>query len=102
MSVPETMQGKSWIPLLDGKTEGWREGFLYEYFYENRFQTPTIAAFRTASAKLIAYPGHPDWTELYDLSADPYEMKNLIGDPAVRTKVEEMKSELARLLKESA
>jgi hypothetical protein len=37
---------------------------------------------RTATAKLIKYPGHDDWTELFDLQADPYEMKNLVADPA--------------------
>ena len=82
VKVPESMQGRSWAPLLDGKTDGWRDGFLYEYFFENKFKTPTITAFRTPAAKLIAYPGHPEWTELYDLKADPYEMKNLVGDAA--------------------
>jgi hypothetical protein len=29
----------------------------------------------------MTYPGHPDWTQLFDLKADPYEMHNLINDP---------------------
>jgi arylsulfatase A-like enzyme len=82
VKMPDSIQGRSWTPLLDGKTDGWRESFFYEYFYENRFKTPTITALRTPTTKLIAYPGHEDWTELYDLKADPYELKNLIGDPA--------------------
>ena len=36
---------------------------------------------RTHTAKLIKYPGHDDWTEVFDLKADPYETKNLANDP---------------------
>lgn len=37
---------------------------------------------RTAAAKLVKYPGHPGWTEVFDLAVDPYELKNLAADPA--------------------
>jgi len=30
---------------------------------------------------LIKYPGHDEWTEVFDLKADPYEIKNLAADP---------------------
>jgi arylsulfatase A-like enzyme len=43
---------------------------------------PDITAVRTADAKLVKYPGHKAWTELFDLKADPYEIRNLINDPA--------------------
>ena len=39
--------------------------------------------------------------ELYDLEADPYEMKNLIDDPAAQPDLEELKGELERLLRET-
>ena len=59
-----------------------REGFFYEYFYENKFPNiPTTLAYRTKTAKYIAYPDHKEWVELYDLSADPYERKNLAYTP---------------------
>jgi hypothetical protein len=39
--------------------------------------------------------------ELYNLQTDPYEMKNLIHDPAAGHPLQQMQRELARLLQES-
>jgi arylsulfatase A-like enzyme len=81
--IPAAMHGRSWKPLFEGKKDvPWRDSFFYCYFFERNFATPTTTAVRTQTAKLIKYPGHDDWTELFDLKADPYENKNLISDPA--------------------
>ena len=32
---------------------------------------------RTVTHKLITYPEHDEWTELFDLVKDPYELQNL-------------------------
>lgn len=83
---PSEMQGQSWRPLLERKSPGtppdWRTAFFYEYFFERGFAVPTLSAVRTDTAKLIKYKDHDDWTELFDLARDPYEMKNLIHEPA--------------------
>jgi len=81
LTVPGQMQGRSWQPLLERKSPQtpleWRTAFFYEYFFERGFAVPTLFAVRTDSAKLIKYKEHDDWTELFDLARDPYEMKNL-------------------------
>jgi hypothetical protein len=82
VSVPAPMQGRSWRPLLEGKAADWRRAFFYCYYFERGFRTPTMMAVRDERTKLVKYPGHEEWTELFDLQADPYEMKNLIRDPA--------------------
>ena len=83
--VPSTMQGRSWRPLLTRRAGGapaWRHSCFYEYFYERNFAIPTLFALRTDTAKLIKYKDHDEWTELFDLANDPYEMNNLMRDPS--------------------
>jgi len=76
--------GRSLRPILEGETpESWRKAFFYEYFKERNFTSPTVLAVRTENHKLITYPGHEDWTEVFDVANDPYETKNLAGDEAL-------------------
>jgi len=94
------MQGRSWRPLAEGRPVDWRTTFLAQYFRENAFPTtPTTVAVRTATAKLIRYPGHDEWTELFDLSADPYETRNLARDPAHASLFARMNADFDREVK---
>ena len=84
--IPETMHGRSFHGLLDGTSAGWRDAFLYEYFWERAFpQTPTVLGVRGDRYKLIRFHGVWEPYELYDLDADPHEMTNLLGDVRVET-----------------
>ena len=58
-----------------------------------------MLAVRTDRAKIIKYPGHDDWTELFDLVADPYETKNLAGAPASKDLLAKMQAEFDRQAK---
>ena len=84
LKVPAEMQGVSWKALASGqKPANWRKSFLAEYFFENGGgNTPTLIGLRTTNAKLVKYPGHDEWTEVFDVTADPYEVRNLASDPA--------------------
>ncbi|HPC60853.1 MAG TPA: sulfatase [Verrucomicrobiota bacterium] len=97
------IDGRSWKPLLQGKTRGWRKSFLYFYDYEREFPyTPNVRGVRTADWKYIRYPhgdGSPDryTAELYHLATDPLEMRNLVDEPAAQAKLAELRKELERL-----
>jgi arylsulfatase A-like enzyme len=85
-NTPEAMQGSSMRPLLSQVPVDWREAFLYEYWQGNTFwlpprrpRTPSILAVRTRTHKLITYPDYGKWTQLFDLEADPYETRNIVG-----------------------
>lgn len=99
--VPDSVQGRSLVPLLTGSSTNWRKSFLAQYFIERAYpNTPTFLAVRTPKAKLVKYPGHEEWTELFDLTTDPYEIRNLAGDPNHAGLLTKMSEEMDRLSKE--
>jgi N-acetylglucosamine-6-sulfatase len=101
-AVPKDVQGKSLLPLFRGDTSGWRKAFLTEYFQEGMYpQVPTWRAVRTDRWKYIHYPDNASWDELYDLRADPHEMKNLIHEESAQATLKELRAELDRLWKET-
>lgn len=102
--VPETMHGRSIVPLLKGEKKPLRESFLIEYFSDTvfpRMHKMGYQAVRTAGWKLIHYTDQRGMDELYDLEADPYEMRNRIDDPAAQKTLQELRVELDRLVRET-
>ena len=100
--VPQSMQGSSLVPVLQGKRPDWRKSFLIEYYSDKVF--PRILqmgyhAVRNERWKYIHYRELDGMDELYDLKSDPFEMKNLINEPAAAKALKEMKQEMELLLK---
>ncbi|HEY9048775.1 MAG TPA: sulfatase [Ohtaekwangia sp.] len=92
---PEQMQGMSFMPLLQRKEVAWRDKVFYEYYWEDAFpQTPTIFGVRTNRYKYIFNHGVWDINELYDLQNDPWEVNNLIRDPAYDSLAESLRNEM--------
>jgi len=89
------MDGRSFLPLLQGRTVPWRDHLLYEYHWEWNFPaTPTTLAIRTDRYKYVFYHGVWDDNGFYDLETDPLERHNLIRVPAYRDQIEAMQKQL--------
>ncbi len=104
VAVPTQMQGRSLLPLLQGERVRWRASFLIEYYSDTVFRRMVkmgYKAVRTGQWKYIHYLELDGMDELYDLKADPYELKNLVNQPGAQKPLGRMKGELERLLKET-
>jgi N-acetylglucosamine-6-sulfatase len=67
-------EGASFLPLLNGTSIGWRTDFLIEHADTRAVTVPTYCAVRNERYKYVEYSTGEE--ELYDLSADPYELDN--------------------------
>mgnify|MGYP001814907210 CR=1 FL=1 len=99
------LHGRSLVPLLDGEAGEWRTSFLAEYYSDTVFQRIDrmgYKAVRTDRHKYIRYEDLEGMDELYDLGADPYELRNVIDDPNYADVLNDMQAELNRLLAETS
>jgi arylsulfatase A-like enzyme len=93
LKTPEHMDGRSFLPLLQGQAVQWRDAVFYEYYWEWNFpHTPTVHGIRTDRYKYMHFHGVWDKDELYDLEKDPDEMNNLIDSEGHQELVEELKN----------
>jgi len=67
---------------MSGSSDGVRNSVFTAYRH-------TVRAVRTDEWKLIRYPER-DYTQLFNLSADPLELNNLAGSATSRKKLDEM------------
>ena len=83
-SVPPatTLRGKNMLPLLKGEHVAWEENLFAQYSMWNWHQDGSkLRTFRTPQWKLIRNFRYADRDELYCLSEDPAENRNLIDSP---------------------
>jgi arylsulfatase A-like enzyme len=103
--IPDRVQGRSLLPLLGGISIDWRQVVLIEFFtYENPFPwlvDMAYRAIRTHRYKYIHWMQHPDENELYNLEEDPYEMTNLIEDPASEEILLDLREQMATAVLEA-
>jgi arylsulfatase A-like enzyme len=116
VDIPAGMHGRSLRPILEGaEPDDWRQATYYAYYEDSwrlvgaadedraepyRYFTPHRVGphrgVRTERYKLIEYYTEGDYWELFDLEADPNELRNVYLDPDYAGVAAEMKSELNR------
>ena len=82
LAIPGAMQGKSLLPILDGKADPDRHrDFVRSVFYQVLEGPQSYATMiRTHEYKLVNYHGH-ETGELFDLVKDPHEFENQWDNP---------------------
>ena len=105
--APTGLHGRSLVPLLSGAAApaDWPRAFLVEYYSDTvmpRIVKMGYKAVRTDRWKYIRYTELTGMDELYDLATDPYELRNVIADPAAANALAAMKRELDAQLRRTA
>ncbi|MEX2027708.1 MAG: sulfatase/phosphatase domain-containing protein, partial [Pirellulaceae bacterium] len=92
------MQGRSLVPLLEGKTpDDWRKSVYYHYYeFPQPHHVHPHLGIRTERYKLIHFYTIDEW-ELFDLEKDPHELKSIYDDPASAELVKDLKKQLEGL-----
>lgn len=93
--VPEVMQGRDLSPLyLRGRAPAWRDEFFYEHpTITRRERIPSSRAVVRRDWKFVEWPEY-DYRQLFDLRADPDEVRNLADDPVHARRVAELTTRL--------
>jgi len=75
IEVKTPVDGRSLMPLIDGREDGREREVIGEYFGEGTIEP--IRMVRRGDYKYITVNGHAP--QLYDLKRDPYETANVAG-----------------------
>lgn len=107
IDIPDHMQGKSVLRLLNGTEADWPEEVFVQISESEVGRAVRTRRWKygvTAKGKDgFTVPGSDSYEEayLYDLEADPYELTNLIGLSSHRETADIMKERLLRRMKEA-
>jgi len=84
LKVPEKYQGRSLVPLIQGRQSTalcWRKDFFCEHLYDEP-TTPKWEGVRSERYKYIRYfEQDPTYEFLHDLRKDPTELRNFVNEP---------------------
>ena len=97
--VPSDIQGRSFLPLLEGKKPSdWRKSLYYHYYeYPAEHSVCRHSGIRTKRYTLIHFYNDIDSWELYDLKKDPEQMHNIYGKPGTEKLTKNLKKQLLQL-----
>lgn len=92
IAIPETVQGKSLKPVLDGTQDAVYDA-VFAHFRDSQ------RMIRTVEWKYVVYP-QVDREQLFHLTDDPFELHNLADDPQHAAVKDELRSRLTRWRRE--
>ena len=106
---PDFVDGRSLVPTFDGSGSG-RQALLVEFFagadrdpeeevslLADKTAVPPYRAIRTTNRIYVEYPSTAE-RELYDLDADPFQLRSRHADPAFAAEIADLSAWLATLV----
>jgi arylsulfatase A-like enzyme len=101
---PTVMQGRSLVPLVSGEAaSNWRTDFFYEHHFGEKRKPPIPATegVREVRWKYTRWVSiDPVYEELFDLEADPGELRNLSTHPSHGSQLERLRQRWRQLAEE--
>lgn len=100
VKIPGEMQGRSMLPILEGKKpENWRE-YVYYHYYESggEHNVAKHVGIRSDRYKLIYFYENKEW-ELYDMKKDSEELKNVYDESDYKVVRDSLAQELCIQMK---
>ncbi len=95
IAIPDSVQGKSYAPVLRGELVEFRDNIYIEF--DDTYLDDRLRQIRTPHYVLTQY-GHMDAGILYDLDEDPRELRNLWDYPAYTDQRTLLQQQLLRIM----
>ena len=99
IEVPEGMDGRSVVSLLDGKEKSWRK----EFFYEHYCGVPTVGSYlprnegiRTEKDKYVRWIDFELVEEYFDMEHDPQESNSLVGNTEYEARIQALREKFTQ------
>jgi len=105
IEMPEGIDGRSLVPLMDGKEESWRKEFFFEHYCAPstvHSLIPRNEGIRTESEKYARWFDFGELQEEYfNLEEDPLETNSLVGNPEYESRIRALREKFAQWREEN-
>jgi choline-sulfatase len=91
LPIPDGLDGRSLVPLLEGDAGGWPNEVYCELYHELNGPSEMVKA---DDLKYFRFRGKGWPEQLFDLAADPGETRNLVDDPAYAADLQRLRARL--------
>jgi arylsulfatase A-like enzyme len=90
--IPANLQGRSLVPLIEGREENWRDAAFSE---KGVLESTRVYTMRAEECRYVQYRDEPTgsivFEQFFDLSTDPWEMNDQLLNPNYAERVQHLR-----------